>query len=631
MPKMKKREALSGVAKTRKATFQQTNNENDSLTFVMVSDQNEGYRWDWDLGTYIERLDISGANYEHLNTFFKNHDRDVDAAVGRVENKRVDGTSLLGDVVFDESGADIKRKYENGTLTDVSIGYKINKYEVEEREGEPDIVTVTDFEILELSAVGVGFDKGAKHTGRESDFNEGEEQMLKELLERLAKLEKKAERSAEDNAAIAKLKGEIEAARAEENDKLRAENLELTRKQAIADVAKEYSPSEALRTKFEEKGTPEEFMRAILDEKAAGAVSVPSVSTDENTRSAMIDGMRDAMVQRAGITLKDAVPTAERYMGMNLLAMARSITGYEGHDVNALVERAMTTADFPILLVSAGNRVLQSAFDEEISTFDKWVTQVERSDFKTNTDVSLGSAGRLQKVQENGEFKEAKVDESGESWKLESYGAKFVLTRQMIINDDLGAFNDLLQEFGRMAKRTANGLVYDMLQKTGEFANYKMADNKAIFEASTHKNLGTAAALSETSLEAATTAIKRQKDSKGKALNIIPKFLIVAPEQEITARKLIASMSSTEDNKNSGNVNPFYDSMTVIVDSELAAGAWYVAGHRRTIKVGYLAGTGRKPVVKVNSQSLARTEFEGVFDFGVVAEDHRGLYKNPGA
>jgi len=111
----------------------------------------------------------------------------------------------------------------------------------------------------------------------------------------------------------------------------------------------------------------------------------------------------------------------------------------------------------------------------------------------------------------------------------------------------------------------------------------------------------------------------------------MPEFLIVAPEQEITARKLIASASTLDVNKNAGVINPFANTLQVVVDSELAGGAWYLAGGMRTIKAGYLAGTGRKPIVQLDSTSLTKTVFQGVFDFGVVAEDYRSLYKNVGA
>ena len=36
------------------------------------------------------------------------------------------------------------------------------------------------------------------------------------------------------------------------------------------------------------------------------------------------------------------------------------------------------------------------------------------------------------------------------------------------------------------------------------------------------------------------------------------------------------------------------------------------------------------PIVRQNSASLSGTEFECVFDFGLVCEDYRGLYKNSG-
>ena len=106
---------------------------------------------------------------------------------------------------------------------------------------------------------------------------------------------------------------------------------------------------------------------------------------------------------------------------------------------------------------------------------------------------------------------------------------------------------------------------------------------------------------------------------------------MVAPEQEITALTLLNSLGSTTDSKNSNVINPFYKAMTVVVDSELDAGAWYLAGGNRTIKAGYLSGTGRRPIVQLDNTSLTRTVFQGVFDFGVVAEDYRSLYKNPGA
>jgi hypothetical protein len=148
----------------------------------MVSKDNEGMRYDWWSGdSYIEKLDVKGADTSMLNTFFKDHNRGVDDAIGKVESVRVDGDSLKADVVFGTDGESILNKYREGILSDVSIGYAIDKYEVEERDGLPDIVTVLEYRIFELSAVGIGFDKGAKYERGTEVSNK----MLQEIGERL--------------------------------------------------------------------------------------------------------------------------------------------------------------------------------------------------------------------------------------------------------------------------------------------------------------------------------------------------------------------------------------------------------------------------------------------------------------
>ncbi len=179
-----KRNALTGAIQTRASSVPPSDGGDDrTLTFTMISEENEGMRYDWWSGdSYIERLDASGAKTDRLNTFFKNHDRGVDDAIGRVTNVRMDGNSLKADVVFGSDADSILNKYREGILTDVSIGYAIEKYTVEERDGEPDIVTVTEFDIFELSAVGIGFDRGAK---AERGAEKISPEQLREIGERL--------------------------------------------------------------------------------------------------------------------------------------------------------------------------------------------------------------------------------------------------------------------------------------------------------------------------------------------------------------------------------------------------------------------------------------------------------------
>jgi len=138
--------------------------EGRKIPFTMISADNAGERYDWWSGeTFVEELDVNGANLERLKTFFKDHRIVVDNAIGRVEDAKVKKDELVCSVVFgtDEDSEKIFRKYVEGTLVDVSIGYNIRDIIVTEKKGESTHVLVTDYDILELSAVGVGFDVGA--------------------------------------------------------------------------------------------------------------------------------------------------------------------------------------------------------------------------------------------------------------------------------------------------------------------------------------------------------------------------------------------------------------------------------------------------------------------------------------
>lgn len=640
MPQHKIVKRLAGLEVQRKLTVDKKliNEETRTVPFIIISRNNEGERYDWWKDEiYIERLDVNGATYERLNTFFKDHIRSVDTAIGRVENIRVEDGELKADVVFgtDEESEKIFRKYVEGILTDCSIGYKINSVTVEERKGEPTIVTVTSFDIRELSAVGIGFDSGAT-VGREKEII-GDKLMNDELRAELLELRKSIDGLNETQKVRLK---ELEKLEKRKDTSAPTVDVNQVTNDAIANERQRASEINALVIAgqlSQERATThitvgdsiDMVRKSILEERVSNSQVV--ISNGENTNADVKRSMEDAILMRVGFTPKKIADGADSFRGASLLDMARAITGYDGFDRQELAKRAMSTSDFPLLLGNVANRVVAAAFEEEEGTFAIWTQAVELPDFRTRNEISFKNQnGRLQKLAgEKSEKKKIEFDENGLGWKLESYGASFSLTREMIINDDLGAFVNIVAEFGRMAKRTSNGIVYDILQNKGSYANYKMNDDKTIFDAS-HKNVSTTgAALATDTLSAARVLMKRQKDGE-KALNISPKYLLVAPEQETKALQLLNSESDVN-STNSGVKNPHKNTLIPIVDSELEAGPWFMAAANNTIKVGYLQGTNKQPVVEQKSSDIDGAEFKCVFDFGVVVTDHRGLYKNLGA
>ncbi len=71
------------------------------------------------------------------------------------------------------------------------------------------------------------------------------------------------------------------------------------------------------------------------------------------------------------------------------------------------------------------------------------------SDFKEVSRYRLLGTGGFEQVAPDGELKHGKLSEQKYSNKADTYGQVVFLTRQEIINDDLGAFMDVPTQMGR--------------------------------------------------------------------------------------------------------------------------------------------------------------------------------------
>jgi hypothetical protein len=520
-------------------------------------------------------------------------------------------------------------------LNSVSIGYSINDYTVEKRDSDMDLVTVTDFSLHEVSAVGVPFDKGAVKIGREAQIKTGDRKMENELLERLEKLEKVSKRTDKQEAEIAELRKSIddakEAEKVAEMQRLKDENLEMKRVNEINEISTSYKASKELTDKFRAKGTGTEFMKAILDERASKE-PVYTPAGEPQSRASMIEAMVDGLALRAGAKLKNPHADAEKYRFAPLITIGNELLPKEKRSMipTEVAERSLLTGDFPLLLQSAGARVLESEFASVSATYQSWITEVDVPDFRVMTDVTAKvGGGRLSKTKENGDLEELAGVESGETWSIEPFGNKFVLTREMLINDDLGAFTSLLATFGEMAKTTANGIAYDLLQNKGDYSNYKMADGSGMYVVA--RNNTSDKKLSPEALNEAVLAMSKHKALDGKTpLNIKPKYLVTGPANAVMAREIVGATNKISADANTGEINVHESAYEVIVDSEITDTSWFLLADRRTLKIGYLAGTNRSPVVKMNDSTLIRTTYEGVFDLGVMCEDYKGIFKSTG-
>lgn len=397
--------------------------------------------------------------------------------------------------------------------------------------------------------------------------------------------------------------------------------------------------------------TVEAFRGALLDKLAEVSNRTQSNSQVAITQDETVT--RRAAVVEYLVARSQARPVPEasaRFRGMRLIDLAREAIEWSGGSTRGLTPteiatRALhSTSDFPNILAAVANKMLLAAYQAAPQTFRLWTRRISLSDFKTLNMLRLGQNPQLKKVNEHGQFKRGTIAEGKETIALSTYGIVVGITRQVIVNDDLGAFTDVPGRFGQSAANLESDLVYGKL-----LANAVLnTDSKAVFHAGHNNFVATGgAAPSITTISAGRVAMAKQKDLDNVTiLNVSPRILLVPPELETTAAQLTAPLNAVQ----TSNVVPEYiRTLQPISEPRLSVGisnadigvsvdgsatAWYLAagsGVVDTIVWATLDGQDGPFTETRVGFDVDGVEIKCRHDFGAASADYRGLYKNVGA
>ena len=299
----------------------------------------------------------------------------------------------------------------------------------------------------------------------------------------------------------------------------------------------------------------------------------------------------DAVAIRAGIKVDKPHPGARDLQGMDLGEIMRVCVSRSGRtlDIGAssrkiTVKAAMTTSDFPAILENTLGKALRSGYEAEPSTFEAWTRKVTVPDFKPQSRVLLGSAPDLLLVLEGGAYQEGSMDEDKSvPYSVGKFGRLVNLTWETIVNDDLGAFLRMTQALGQAAARAEADAIYATFAENSG-AGPAMQDEVNLFHA-THANLATSAAdITADALGSARVLLRRQKAVGGGSLNLVPRYLLVAPEQEQAAETLLAaSARSLSQGTDVALIPAWVSKLELIVEARLAADAFYLLAGSETI------------------------------------------------
>ncbi len=307
-------------------------------------------------------------------------------------------------------------------------------------------------------------------------------------------------------------------------------------------------------------------------------------------------------------------------------------------DSRGWLEAAFSSASLPGILSNVANKVLLEGFLTMDDTWRKIAKIGSCNNFQTHTRYRMNGAFKFEKVGPDGEIKHGQLGEQQFSQRLDTHAIMFALTRQMIIDDDLGAFTEIPRGIGIGAGEAINDALWGCL-----LANEKQKDLKEFFSTS-HNNLFTGAdcALNIAGLTKAELKFSEQERAPGRPLGIPAKILLVPPALKVAAEMLMKSLTvneSTDPGKPMPVNNPHAGKYELVSSPYLAskafkgfsAAAWYLFAdplRLAALEVAFLSGQDRPTVERADADfNILGVLFRGFIDFGVKEQDHRGALK----
>lgn len=547
--------------------------------------------------------------------------------IGVVESADLQGnaTIRLADTPsVDETWA----KVQQGIIKNGSVGAAIYKLkDVTPEESKMKQFLAVDWEPQEFSLVPVGADPNA---GIRASAQSGEVEVEVEFSE------VRATAHLEDTMEETVVKAGL--ARDEVNKdevQVQATLAERKRVQEINNLAAKFGVEG--KAAVDSGMTVENFRAHLLDQLAAKSDATPTQDHHATISLDAADKRREAMSAALlhRLDSKNAVDGQNDYRGMGPLRIAEECLAASGvrtrgktnvEIANLTLQHA--TGDFPYILENVARKQMLAGYEYQQPTYRAWTKKNTTPDFKTMSRLRLSETPTFLQVPEGAQITMGTMSETKESYAIATYGRGLCFTRQMLINDDLGAFNDLLMAFGVQAARLENKTVYAILN-----ANANMSDSVALFHA-THANLGTGA-IGNTGLDSMFTAMATQLGMDGLTrLNLSPKFLIVPAAKKATA---LSAMMAIGPNVKASDQNLFAGRLEVISDAELdgtSTAVWYGAADPMVapgIEYSHLQGAEGPQFLRTdNENGVLGITWRAFLDFGAKAVDFRSLYKSSG-
>jgi len=391
---------------------------------------------------------------------------------------------------------------------------------------------------------------------------------------------------------------------------------------------------------------PPEMIQSMLT-----AAALVSAGHDEN----------DVAKQCGEKALGGALKAYGRTMGLQeLILTAAKANGYVGRDrvtesnYHGLLNWAtkphiqaagFSTIDLSSILGSVANKALATVQADPIWLTPALAAPRSHTNFHSHTVLTPQLTGDIPVVGPGGEVEHLEYGEESYTRQVATYAAMLRISRTDIVNDDLGVFNDNAAALARKAFRTREKTMLTALMASAAGASHFTA-------ARGNYITGATTALGIVGLNEAIAAFRGATGPDGDPIMVEPKYLLVPPTLEATARQLVAPMSrliATDQTAIAAAVGPdaniYAGRFEVLVSPYLEAATitgystayWYLLADPSTLpcyEVSYLNGAQAPTVnffgLETDPDTLGMA-WRIFWDFGCDAAQWRAGVKAAGA
>jgi hypothetical protein len=212
-----------------------------------------------------------------------------------------------------------------------------------------------------------------------------------------------------------------------------------------------------------------------------------------------------------------------------------------------------------------------------------------------------------------------------------TYGRIIGFSRQAIVNDDLGALENVASTAGQRLADFENALFFTTCIAPNSGMGPALKDTYYVFDSTHHKNATGSGALSNTLLASARSLLMQMTSLDGLKLNIVGRTVLVSPDSLSLAESLLVSQGYFP-STNAG-VNIFAGKIEAVGDANLSGTRFYVLADPARVPCfvyGYLQGFNGPHVTTGVPFESDGINLKVSLDFGCGAIDYRGAATGAG-